>query len=109
MFEWQCIVMVLISNLCLPLQFDSVFWDDVDFFGVSQPGGEVGRGRCFMFWNLSRVDGGVPMLAALLAGHAARAAEDTDDEHMQEAMLQASVGVFWVTCHVTVSQLVCVH
>jgi hypothetical protein len=65
-----------------------VFWEpDVDFFGVTQQGGEATRGRCFMFWNLARFNGGVPLLASLVSGRSARDAEGADPEEVQEHML----------------------
>jgi len=50
------------------LQFPHVFWEDVDYFGITQPGGEEERGRCFMFWNLARFNQGLPLLTSLVSG-----------------------------------------
>ncbi|WIA08913.1 hypothetical protein OEZ85_008331 [Tetradesmus obliquus] len=72
------------------LQFPEVFWDaEVDYFGVTQPAGPASRGRCFMFWNLARFNGGTPLLAGLVAGAAARAAEQDSQEELVEHTLQA--------------------
>lgn len=71
------------------LQFPEVFWDaEVDYFGVTQPAGPASRGRCFMFWNLARFNGGTPLLAGLVAGAAARAAEQDSQEELVEHTLQ---------------------
>jgi hypothetical protein len=74
------------------LQFPVKFWgsdtgDSPDFFGVSQPGGAAGRGRCFMFWDLEKFTG-VPLVTALVSGQAAVTAEAAADEDMVEAALQ---------------------
>ena len=70
------------------LQFERVFWEDLDFFGVAQPGGVESRGRCFMFWNLARFSEGVPLLTCLVSGRAARAAEEASDEEMKGHAMQ---------------------
>jgi lysine-specific histone demethylase 1 len=71
-----------------------VFWDsEVDYFGVTQPAGPSTRGRCFMFWNLARFNGGVPLLAGLVAGAAARAAEQDSQEELVQHMLQVGCRV----------------
>jgi hypothetical protein len=71
------------------LQFPEVFWDSsVDYFGITQPPGEDTRGRCFMFWNLARFNDGAPLLAALVSGRSAAAAEAPDTQELQEHMLQ---------------------
>jgi lysine-specific histone demethylase 1 len=71
------------------MQFPEVFWDsEVDYFGITQPPGEDTRGRCFMFWNLARFNDGAPLLAALVSGPSARAAEGADTEELQQHMLQ---------------------
>lgn len=67
-----------------------MFWDDVDYFGVTQPGGEERRGRCFMFWNLARFNGGKPLLTSLVSGKAARAAETDSTQELQEHVLAVS-------------------
>jgi hypothetical protein len=41
-----------------------------------------------MFWNLARFNGGVPLLAGLVAGAAARAAEQDSQEELVEHTLQ---------------------
>lgn len=81
-----------VSCTCLSrMQFPEVFWDSsVDYFGITQPPGEDTRGRCFMFWNLGRFNNGAPLLAALVSGRAARAAEDAGTEELQQHMLQVS-------------------
>lgn len=79
--------------MLLLLQFPEVFWDDVDYFGITQPGGPEGRGRCFMYWNLARFNGGVPLLTSLVSGISARAAEEASVEEQQEHMLQVSAAL----------------
>lgn len=72
------------------LQFPDVFWnDDVDFFGVTaaEPTPET-RGECFMFWNLHRFTK-APILVALIAGKAARAAETASAEHLVARAMSA--------------------
>lgn len=71
------------------LQFPEVFWDDVDYFGITQPAGPDTRGRCFMFWNLARFTG-VPLLTSLASGQSAEAAEDTPPEELVQHMLQVT-------------------
>jgi hypothetical protein len=46
-----------------------------------------------MFWNLSRFNKGMPLLAGLVAGAAARAAEQDSQEELVQHMLQ--VGCFF--------------
>jgi hypothetical protein len=41
-----------------------------------------------MFWNLARFNNGAPLLAALVSGPSARAAEGADTEELQHHMLQ---------------------
>ncbi|KAK2076589.1 hypothetical protein QBZ16_005349 [Prototheca wickerhamii] len=65
------------------LRFPSIFWDNsLDYFGAVQPAGEASRGQAFMFWNLARHNGGVPILVALVSGAAARALEVGEAEGM---------------------------
>jgi hypothetical protein len=45
-----------------------------------------------MFWNLARFNAGVPLLAGLVAGAAARAAEQDSQEELVEHMLQVGCG-----------------
>lgn len=75
--------MLPLLSLCVPccgLQFPEVFWDPaVNYFGITQPPGEDKRGRSFMFWNLAGFNGGIPLLAALVSGRAARGAEEDDN------------------------------
>ncbi|KAI8463519.1 MAG: flavin-containing amine oxidoreductase-domain containing protein, partial [Monoraphidium minutum] len=72
------------------MQFETQFWDEgLDYFGVPRPGGPDARGRCFCFWNLGRFNPGVPLLAALVSGRAARAGEAMSDDEMQEAALES--------------------
>lgn len=81
------------TAFCLLLQFPEVFWDSsVDFFGITQDPGEDTRGRCFMFWNLARFNEGAPLLAALVSGRAARAAEGADTLELQQHMLEVGTG-----------------
>lgn len=65
------------------LQFPSVFWDDsVDFFGaVHSEHNDAERGWNYMFWNFHRFSG-VPILAALVAGEAAKAAETLEESEL---------------------------
>jgi hypothetical protein len=66
------------------LQFPEPFWDDsVDFFGAAAGAGAADRGWCFMFWNFHRF-AGAPVLAALVSGAAARAAEGMDDSELRD-------------------------
>lgn len=81
------------SVLCVaaaaPVQFPEVFWDNsIDYFGITQPPGEDSRGRCFMFWNLARFNNSAPLLAALVSGRSARAAEGGDAQELQQHMLE---------------------
>ena len=62
------------------LQFPSAFWraatGGADYFGVARPGGPPARGWAFCFWDVGAFQPGAPpVLAALLAGEAARGAE----------------------------------
>lgn len=68
----------------------------MDFFGITQDPGEDTRGRCFMFWNLARFNEGAPLLAALVSGRAARAAEGADTQELQQRMLEVSTGMPWL-------------
>ena len=67
------------------LEFPSVFWDEnVDFFGAVQSElTESNRGWCFMFWNFHRFSGS-PILAALVSGEAAHAAEKLDEDSLKD-------------------------
>ncbi|CAA0841206.1 Lysine-specific histone demethylase 1 homolog 3 [Striga hermonthica] len=52
------------------LEFPDVFWDDaIDYFGATAEDRDQ-RGRCFMFWNISKTVG-APVLIALVVGKAA--------------------------------------
>ncbi|GER57057.1 lysine-specific histone demethylase [Striga asiatica] len=52
------------------LEFPEVFWDDaIDYFGATAEDRDE-RGRCFMFWNISKTVG-APVLIALVVGKAA--------------------------------------
>jgi monoamine oxidase len=65
------------------LQFPEVFWDDsVDFFGAAKGASAVDRGFCFMWWNFHRF-AKAPILAALVSGESATAAETTSDEELK--------------------------
>eukprot|EP00878_Enallax_costatus_P019801 GHUV01020904.1.p1 GENE.GHUV01020904.1~~GHUV01020904.1.p1 ORF type:complete len:1234 (+),score=527.47 GHUV01020904.1:96-3797(+) len=75
------------------LQFAEVFWEDVDYFGITQPAGPDTRGRCFMFWNLAQITG-APLLTALVSGRAAQTAEHTSQSNMVQHTLQALRRVF---------------
>jgi hypothetical protein len=84
---------------CCSLQFPEVFWDSsIDYFGVTQPPGEDTRGRCFMFWNLARFNDGAPLLAALVSGRSARAAEGADTQELQQHMLEVCAAQGWPGC-----------
>ncbi|KFM25067.1 Lysine-specific histone demethylase 1A [Auxenochlorella protothecoides] len=72
------------------LQFPRIFWDNgLDYFGGVAPAGEQRRGRCFMFWNLARHNGGVPLLSCLVSGAAARRLEADSDEEAVAVSLRA--------------------
>ena len=69
------------------LQFDRVFWDDgYDFFGAAKGTTSADRGFCFMWWNFHRFTG-VPILAALVSGESAHAAETMPDKELQAQAL----------------------
>jgi hypothetical protein len=52
-----------------------------------------------MFWNLARFNGGVPLLAGLVAGAAARAAEQDSQEELVEHTLQVGcIAAVFVLC-----------
>ena len=78
------------------MEFDAAFWDDdVDYFGAARedvagtPDDPVGgRGRMFMFWNLTAVTG-KPVLVALVAGAAAEAAESEEEKTLVESAMGA--------------------
>ena len=78
------------------MEFDAAFWDDdVDYFGTARedvagtPDDPVGgRGRMFMFWNLTAVTG-KPVLVALVAGAAAEAAESEGEKTLVESAMGA--------------------
>lgn len=80
---------LILTTIQIILVFNEVFWDmDKDMFGLlNKPDFEAGRpqeqysnvrGTCYLFWNCVRASG-KPMLAALMAGDSAVAAETTDD------------------------------
>ena len=65
------------------LEFPEVFWDDsVDFFGAAKGLVPEDRGFCFMWWNFHRF-AGAPILAALVSGESAHAAESASDEELK--------------------------
>ena len=75
----------------IALEFPEAFWDDsVDYFGCAagEAGESATRGRMFMFWNLAPVTG-KPVLAALVAGEAAEAAETEPDAGLRDAAMAA--------------------
>ena len=75
----------------IALEFSEAFWDDsVDYFGCAagEAGESATRGRMFMFWNLAPVTG-KPVLAALVAGEAAEAAETEPDAGLRDAAMAA--------------------
>ena len=63
----------------------------VDFFGLAQGGGPLGRGRAFFIWNLRPLSG-KPVFIALMAG--AAAAETDDEAAAVKATLAALERVF---------------
>ena len=68
------------------LEFDEAFWDQsIDYFG-SAIDSEENRGRSFMFWNLVPVSG-KPMLISLIAGDAAKFAENEGSESIVASVL----------------------
>ena len=83
------------------MEFDAAFWDDdVDYFGTARedvagtPDDPVGgRGRMFMFWNLTAVTG-KPVLVALVAGAAAEAAESEGEKTLVGARRGRSFAAF---------------
>ena len=75
----------------IALEFSEAFWNDsVDYFGCAagEAGDSATRGRVFMFWNLQPVTG-KPVLAALVAGEAAEAAETEPDASLRDAAVAA--------------------
>ena len=69
--------------LNIPYNGDSLFQEDY----VS------GRGKCYLFWNCVKTSG-QPMLIALMAGDAARDAEDTPNEDLVEDVTKKLAKMF---------------
>ena len=78
------------SVLQVVLQFEEVFWDDVDFFGVALEPSSRERGSGFMFWNFNRCSD-QPILTALWAGEAAESLEEMSKEDIQAAVLKVGL------------------
>jgi monoamine oxidase len=86
------------------LLYDEPFWDDSrDMFGLLNEAEradsldpkhyEQRRGRFYLIWNATKTSGR-PMLIALMAGHAAYQAEETDTETLMEEVTQRLRQVF---------------
>jgi hypothetical protein len=86
------------------LLYDEPFWDDSrDMFGLLNDAEradsldpkhyEQRRGRFYLIWNATKTSGR-PMLVALMAGHAAYQAEQTDTNTLMEEVTQRLRQVF---------------
>lgn len=86
------------------LLYDEPFWDDSrDMFGLLNEAEradsldpkhyEQRRGRFYLIWNATKTSGR-PMLIALMAGHAAYQAEETDTQTLMEEVTQRLRQVF---------------
>ncbi|KAM0712278.1 hypothetical protein Q7P37_011372 [Cladosporium fusiforme] len=86
------------------LLYDEPFWDDNrDMFGLLNEAERAGsldpkhyeqrRGRFYLIWNATKTSGR-PMLIALMAGHAAYQAEQTDTETLMNEVTERLRQVF---------------